>query len=90
MCRLNKVVLEIGEKEILCTSLLDDKEYKHEEFQGLYYLRWNIEEAYKLLKSRIEVERFSGKTALAIRQDFYAKIFLMSLTAAYAHPIEEK
>jgi hypothetical protein len=89
-CRLIKVLLETGEKEILCTSLLDDKEYKHEEFKGLYHLRWNIEEAYKLLKSRIEVERFSGKTALAVRQDFYAKIFLMTLTAAYAYPIEEK
>jgi hypothetical protein len=89
-CRLIKIVLETGEKEILCTSLLDDKAYKHEEFKGLYHLRWNIEEAYKLLKSRIEVERFSGKTALAVRQDFYAKIFLMTLTAAYAYPIEEK
>jgi len=42
------------------------------------------------LKSRIELENFSGKTAKAVKQDFYAKIFLLTLTAAYAHPIEEK
>ena len=48
------------------------------------------EEAYKLLKSRLELEAFSGKTAKAVKQDFYAKVFLMTLTAAYAHPIEEK
>ena len=36
------------------------------------------------------MEDFSGKTAIAVRQDFYAKIFLMTLCAAYAHPIEEK
>jgi hypothetical protein len=90
ICRLVKVELEGGEKEILCTSLLNQEEYKHAEFKELYHLRWNIEEAYKLLKSRIEVEQFSGKTALAVRQDFYAKVFLMTLTAAYAHPIEEK
>jgi len=89
-CRLVKVVLPDGEKEILCTSLLDPEVYAIEEFDGLYHLRWNEEEAYKLLKSRVEVENFSGKTARAVRQDFYAKVLLMSLCAAYAHPIEEK
>lgn len=36
------------------------------------------------------MENFSGKTAKAVRQDFNAKIFLMTLCAAYAHPIEDK
>lgn len=89
-CRLIKVELENGEKEILCTSLTDSKTYLHEEFEQLYHYRWNEEEAYKLLKSRIELEDFSGKTAKAVKQDFHAKVFLMTLCAAYAHPIEEK
>jgi hypothetical protein len=89
-CRLIKVVLDNGEIEILCTSLVDKIKYKSEEFNWLYHYRWNEEEAYKLLKSRIELEAFSGKTAKAVKQDFYAKVFLMTLTAAYAHPIEEK
>jgi hypothetical protein len=89
-CRLVKVELSTGEKEILCTSLLDTETYKHEEFESLYHYRWNEEEAYKLLKSRIELENFSGKTAKAVKQDFYAKVLLTTLCAAYAHPIEEK
>ena len=89
-CRLIKVELENGEKEVLCTSLTDTKTYLHEEFEQLYHYRWNEEEAYKLLKSRIEMENFSGKTARAVKQDFHAKVFLMTLCAAYAHPIEEK
>lgn len=89
-CRLIKVELENGEKEVLCTSLLDSTTYLHEEFEQLYHYRWNEEEAYKLLKSRIELEDFSGKTARAVKQDFHAKVFLMTLCAAYAHPIEEK
>ena len=89
-CRLVKVILENGEKEILCTSLLDNNEYKQEEFKDLYHHRWSEEEAYKLLKSRMELERFSGKTALAVQQDFHSKILLMTLAAAFAHPIEEK
>ena len=89
-CRLIKIDLPDGEKEILCTSLIDSEKYTYEEFDKLYHYRWNEEEAYKLLKSRIELENFSGKTARAVRQDFHAKVFLMTLCAAYAHPIEDR
>jgi len=88
--RLIRIDLPNGEKEILCTSLLDMEKYEYEEFDGLYHYRWNEEEAYKLLKCRIELEDFSGKTATAVKQDFFAKVFLMTLCAAYAHPVEEK
>lgn len=43
-----------------------------------------------MLKSRVDLEYFSGKTARAVKQDFFAKVFLMTLCAAYAHPVEEK
>jgi hypothetical protein len=89
-CRLIKVLLPNGENEILCTSLLEKEQYIPEEFKFLYNYRWNEEEAFKLLKSRIEVENFSGKTAIAVKQDYHAKLFLMTLCAVYAHPIEEK
>ncbi|NCQ12289.1 MAG: IS4 family transposase [Bacteroidetes bacterium] len=89
-CRLIKVELENGEKEVLCTSLIDGEAYPYSDFEQLYHYRWNEEEAYKLLKCRIELEDFSGKTAKAVKQDFHAKAFLMTLCAAYAHPIEEK
>ena len=89
-CRLIKVELDSGETEILCTSLTDTEVYPYEQFKELYHFRWNEEEAYKILKNRIELESFSGKTAKAVKQDFHAKIFLMTLSAAYAHPIEEK
>jgi len=89
-CRLIRIDLDNGEKEILCTSLLDDKKYVHEDFVELYHYRWNIEEAYKLFKARIEVENFSGKTARAVKQDFHAKVFAMTWCAVLAFPIEEK
>lgn len=89
-CRLIKVELPEGETEILCTSLTDFDKYDIEEFDRLYHFRWNEEEAYKLLKCRAELEKFSGKTARAVEQDFHAKIFILTMCAAYAHPIEEK
>lgn len=88
--RLIKVILENGETEVLCTSLLDTEQYVIEEFSGLYHYRWNEEEAYKLLKARADLEAFSGKTAWAVKQDFHAKIFMLTMCAAFSHPIEEK
>ena len=89
-CRLIRIELENGETEILCTSLVDKEKYPHEEFAGLYHYRWNVEEAYKLYKARIDMENFSGKTVLAVKQDFFAKIFTMTLCSVLAFPIEEK
>jgi len=89
-CRLIRIELHGGESEILCTSLTDMEKYLYDDFEELYHYRWNEEEAYKMLKCRVEVENFSGKTAVAVKQDFYAKMFLLTLCSAYAHPIDEK
>lgn len=71
--RLVLIELENGEKEVLCTSLVDSTQYPHELFSELYHCRWSIEEGYKLLKERLDLEDFSGKTAKAVKQDFHAK-----------------
>lgn len=88
--RIVKIELEDGKVEILCTSLLDSKEYPLDLFKELYHMRWQVEEVYKLLKSSIEVESFSGRTARSIYQDFHTKVLMMSLCAALSFPIEEK
>ena len=89
-CRLVVVDLPDGGKEVLCTSVLSKKRLAYEDFGALYHYRWNIEEGYKLYKSRLQLEAFSGKTAHAIKQDFFAKVFMMTITAVLAFPIEEK
>ena len=77
-CRLIRIELDSGEIEILCTSLTDTIKYPVEQFKALYHQRWMIEESYKIFKHRLEIENFTGKTTLAILQDFYIKIFLNS------------
>jgi len=84
-CRLIRVELDSGEIEILCTSLTDTVKYPIEEFKALYHQRWGIEESYKIFKHRLEIENFTGKTQLAILQDFYIKIFLNNLQSALVH-----
>lgn len=89
-CRVVIVELPTGGIEILVTSLLDQEKYKYETFVKLYGTRWAIEEGFKFYKSRLQLEAFSGKTALAVKQDFYAKVFMMTTMAVAAFPIEEK
>src|SRR5690242_5549957 len=48
---------------------------------AFYHLRWAQEENYKCFKCRVEVENWSGKSSLTIRQDFHAKVFTLNLTA---------
>ncbi len=89
-CRLIVVELEGGGKEVLCTSLLDATAFPASGFAELYHFRWNIEEGYKLFKTRMGLEAFSGKTALAVKQDFYVGIFMMTTAAVMAFPVEEE
>jgi hypothetical protein len=90
ICRLVVVELPDGNQEILCTSVTDKQQLPYESMATLYHFRWNIEEGYKLYKCRIQLEAFSGKTAHAVKQDFFAKVFLMTTAAVFAFPIEEK
>jgi len=89
-CRLVTVLLPNGSREVLCTSICDKTVLPYECFAELYHFRWNIEEGYKLYKSRMGLEAFSGKIAIAVQQDFYASVFMMSLTAILAFPVDEK
>jgi hypothetical protein len=89
-CRLIVIQLPDGSQEVLCTSVLDCQILPYESFEQLYHFRWNIEEGYKLYKCRVQFEAFSGKTATAVRQDFHAKVFMMTTMAVLAFPLEEK
>ena len=79
--RMIKVKLKCGETEILITSLLDNKKYPHKVFFNLYHQRWFIEEDYKLMKSRLEMENFSGLSVEAVKQDIHAKVLTKNIAA---------
>jgi len=87
--RLIRVELNTGEIEVLATSLLNVLLHPISIFKELYHQRWPVEESYKVMKSRIEVENFTGTSKLAVYQDFHAKVFTMNLTAILAHPAQE-
>ena len=88
--RLIRVLLPSGTVEILMTSLLDRDDHPAEEFATLYHLRWAQEESYKCFKCRVEVENWSGKSSLTIRQDFHAKVFTLNLTAVLTRTAQQQ
>ncbi len=87
--RVVRVELPTGEVEVLLTSLRDFTAYPHAVFADLYHQRWGIEEGYKAIKCRAEVENFTGKSVLAVMQDFHAKVVTTNLTALLAHQAQE-
>ena len=78
-----------GIVQVLITSLLDTKRYPIEIFYDLYHYRWPVEEDYKAIKSRMELENFSGQSALSVYQDFHAKVFYKNLVSILAIPARQ-
>ena len=77
--RFVRVILSTGEYEVLVTSLRDETRWPTAEFRELYHLRWGVETFYGVLKTRLTLENFTGIGAEAIRQDFFASVFLGGL-----------
>ena len=79
--RLVCIELSNGEKEVLATNLTDRDNYTIEDLKELYHLRWGIEESYKTFKKVLHIEHFTGKSVIAVQQDFYAKVFMLILAS---------
>ena len=79
-----------GNVAVLITSLIDTEKYPIDIFNDLYHHRWPIEEDYKTIKCRMELENFTGKSALSVYQDFHAKIFAKNLVWMMAFSVQDK
>ncbi|WP_094607259.1 IS4 family transposase ISPa45 [Sporomusa silvacetica DSM 10669] len=76
--RIINVILPTGEVEKLVTNIMN-VDLTTDDFKVLYFKRWGIEVKYSQLKSRYELENFSGVNPIAIMQDFYATIYLSNI-----------
>jgi Transposase DDE domain len=88
--RFVTVRLSTGELEILVTSLLDEVAYPCSDFQQIYHLRWGIETLFAVIKNRLSLENFSGKTAQAVCQDFHATLFLTTLESLLTQDADQQ
>ena len=88
--RLVTLRLPNGELEVLATSLLDEGAYPTESFLPLYEQRWGVETFFGVLKGRLSLENFSGRTVEAIRQEVHATVFLSNLEAIITRPAQQR
>ena len=78
--RVIKFPLPSGEIETLVTNLSDDR-MGTKAFKSLYFKRWPVETKYGASKLKFELENFSGRTEIAIRQDFYVTLTLANVAS---------
>lgn len=87
--RFISVVLDTGEIEVLATSLVD-RSIKRKEFKELYFLRWGVEGFYNLVKGRLNLENFTGKSLESVHQDFWSTIFITHVETIFTHKAEKE
>jgi DDE family transposase len=78
-----------GKLEVLVSTLLDEQKYPTKEFLDVYHWRWGHETFYHVLKSRLDLENFSGETVEAVRQDFHAAVLLCNLESLLTEPAQK-
>lgn len=76
--RISKVILDTGEIEYLLTNVREDI-IAPEEMKETYFKRWQIEIGYDILKNKLHLENFTGRTKITIEQDFYAQIYTFNV-----------
>ncbi|MDQ7061847.1 MAG: IS4 family transposase [Sulfurimonas sp.] len=88
--RFVQVILDNGTVEVLATNVLSNDKLKTSDFKELYALRWGIETYFDLIKNRLSLENFTGQTALAVKQDFFATIFLTNYESMMTYDMNEE
>ena len=95
--RLVKVILPSGEIEVLATSIIDQTK-DNQWFKKLYNIRWQTEENYKVIKTRIRIQNFTTRTTHGIEQEFHAQMLMLNISSVirsvseveHKHEIQKK
>ena len=77
--RVLKFYLPSGALETLITN---DFELGREKFRECYFLRWPVEENYKLIKEKVGLTNFRGYSENSLLQEFWISMLLANLALA--------
>jgi hypothetical protein len=86
--RFISVVLDTGEIEVLATSLMSP-DIQRDEFKALYFFRWGVEGFFNLLKGRLNLENFTGKSVESVKQDFWSTLFISNVETIFTEDIQQ-
>lgn len=87
--RILRHALPNGTVLVLITNVLAT-DITAKDFAALYRGRWRIEECFKLIKARLQVENWSGVLPHTVEQDFYAALVRANCAAALALEADPK
>lgn len=87
--RVVRVILKSGEVETLITNL-SENEFDANDFLELYFLRWGVETTYDTLKNKLLIEKFAGRSPIAVLQEYYAMMFVLNCIAAMSATVNRK
>lgn len=85
--RFVRIKLDNGTTEYLATNL-SEYEFSTANFRELYHIRWTIENGFRNLKSKLQLENFTGTKNRLILQDIYSSIYIHNLAEHIAWDIE--
>jgi hypothetical protein len=88
--RLVRLILPTGDVEVLITSLLDEAQFSIAELGQVYAWRWGEETFYGTLKTRLVLENFTGQSVEAVKQDFYATVFITGLETFFTQDAQTR
>ena len=76
--RTVNIKLDENTTETLMTNL-PIEQFDTNAIKELYHMRWGIETAYETLKSRLQLENFTGVKPVIILQDIYSTIYVSNI-----------
>lgn len=76
--RITDVPLERAETEYLLSNISEEM-MSAKEMKEVYFKRWQIEIGYDILKNKLEIENFTGRTKITIEQDFHAQLYTFNV-----------
>ena len=85
--RVVKFLLPSGELEILVTDLFDLKE---SEIKELYFLRWPVEIKFDIVKNKLELPNFTGRSENILYQDFWISMLLANAASVAKAEADKK
>jgi hypothetical protein len=78
--RAIKILLPNAEFEYLATNIFDESFYI-QDFKELYFLRWGVESKFKELKNQFQLENFTARKPIAVKQDFFITVLYSNLVS---------
>ena len=86
--RIVNIKLNTGEIETLLTNL-SQKEFKKEDIENIYKLRWGIESNYHELKESMMITNISSSKECIIKQEIYSQMMVYNIMQSIVNDLEE-